>query len=425
MRFHFLRSATLASFLALACFSSAQAAEQREYQVVQDAAWDSDSATTYDDIEQVQYLSTGNLASNGLGLSLGLGNTIKCQRCQVFAYGDYIYARACASENVAYILADPNNVALNGVTIVEHDMDYTSSYRFGGGIANVCGGAIVFNYANYRSTSDFSVTDTSTATTTSLFGQYEVNAPADGGVLSGDSEAEIQSYDLGFARTWPLCACMPCCDPCCDDCCGGCDDTCCDTCCGNGCDGCGDGCGCCKPCPAWDITWSAAVRFADVGWNRGALATDSTGTDQIDSFRTTLSFKGVGARTGLMGRRYIGQSRILSIYAKGDISLLAGDMNISTITTDDPDGTDTGPLVAGSHQASGCRIIPVTEIEAGLTTQLTSNCQFSAGYFLSAWHDLGFRDEYNWTVPGLQISHYDDANILGFDGFFARAMVAF
>ena len=49
----------------------------------------------------------------------------------------------------------------------------------------------------------------------------------------------------------------------------------------------------------------------------------------------------------------------------------------------------------------------------------------SAGYFISAWHDLGMRDEYGFDVPGLQLSHYDDANILGFDGFFARVDVAF
>jgi hypothetical protein len=36
------------------------------------------------------------------------------------------------------------------------------------------------------------------------------------------------------------------------------------------------------------------------------------------------------------------------------------------------------------------------------------------------------RDEYNFSnIPGIQLSHYDDANILGFDGFFARVDVRF
>ena len=63
-------------------------------------------------------------------------------------------------------------------------------------------------------------------------------------------------------------------------------------------------------------------------------------------------------------------------------------------------------------------------------TVVTCHSTFSAGYMLSAWHDLGFRDE---PVLGRQalnpvdvlVSHYDDANILGFDGFFARVEFAY
>lgn len=68
-------------------------------------------------------------------------------------------------------------------------------------------------------------------------------------------------------------------------------------------------------------------------------------------------------------------------------------------------------------------MIPVTEIEAGLTAYLGNHVQLSSGYFLSAWHDLGFRDEYDFGQ--FQLSHYDDANILAFDGFFARAELSF
>ncbi len=65
----------------------------------------------------------------------------------------------------------------------------------------------------------------------------------------------------------------------------------------------------------------------------------------------------------------------------------------------------------------------MTEIETGISATVTCHSTFSAGYMLSAWHDLGFRDE---SVLGQQqldqtlITHYDDANILSFDGFFAR-----
>jgi len=65
----------------------------------------------------------------------------------------------------------------------------------------------------------------------------------------------------------------------------------------------------------------------------------------------------------------------------------------------------------------------VTEIEAGLSGQISCHGRISAGYLLSAWHDLGFRDEFQLdNVFPLQ---YDDGNILGFDGFFARLEYAF
>lgn len=175
-------------------------------------------------------------------------------------------------------------------------------------------------------------------------------------------------------------------------------------------------------CPAWELTWSAAARFADVDWGRNTEAFDNQGI-AIDSENTRLNFSGAGIRTGLLGRRYIGQGGWCSIYAKGDISVLVGDMDIQTNTTDDPDST--APLTLRSHSNSGRRVIPVTEVEAGLAMNLTSNIIVSSGYFIAAWHDLGMRDEYDFNIPGLQLNNYDDANILGFDGFFARAEVRF
>jgi hypothetical protein len=54
---------------------------------------------------------------------------------------------------------------------------------------------------------------------------------------------------------------------------------------------------------------------------------------------------------------------------------------------------------------------------------ITCNSTITTGYMFSAWHDLGFRDEFA-LVPALE-AHYDDANILGFDGFFARLELAY
>jgi hypothetical protein len=45
----------------------------------------------------------------------------------------------------------------------------------------------------------------------------------------------------------------------------------------------------------------------------------------------------------------------------------------------------------------------------------------TAGYLMSAWHDLGFREHDSVASEVL----FDDANILGFDGFFARLEFAY
>lgn len=339
---------------------------------------------------------------------------------QFFLSGEYIYARANFSEALAYVVLDPFQ-PLNGLQVVEYDFDYKSSYRFSGGYRfSDCGGEIVFNYARYRGEADFFVQDTSGSPNVTIFGPYEVNAPGDDGILTGAADVDVKSYDLGVSRTIPLGSPLGCCAPCCDTCC---DDTCCtDTCCDDTC--CTDCCG--GWCPAWDITWSAGVRFAEAGWSRANTSFESDFQNEVAYANTRLDFEGAGARVGLLGRRYFGRRGRVSAYAKGDFSLLVGDMSIQTITIDDPDGS--APLTAISHSNTGRRMIPVTEIEAGLAARVGNHLQFSSGYFLSAWHDLGFRDEYNFLGPGgggFQLLMYDDANILAFDGFFARAEVTY
>jgi hypothetical protein len=172
----------------------------------------------------------------------------------------------------------------------------------------------------------------------------------------------------------------------------------------------------------WDLTWSGGLRFADVSWNRTYTAVDA------DEFVTTeavsvMDFRGGGVRVGLEGRRYFFPNGCMSVYLKGDISLLLGDVELAAArTVDDP--TTPEPVDLLNTQTFETRqIIPVTEIETGLTGHITCNASVTAGYLFSAWHDLGFRDEFNF--PTLMETRYDDGNILGFDGFFARLEVAY
>lgn len=138
-----------------------------------------------------------------------------------------------------------------------------------------------------------------------------------------------------------------------------------------------------------------------------------------ESSNAALDFEGIGPRVGLAGRRYIGRRQVLSLYARSDVSLLLGDVNIVTNYGVNPAGDPALISIFNNTQ-----LFPVLDIEAGGTLQVTENITMSAGYLFSAWFDLGMRD----TVDALAANggpFWDDANILGFDGFFARTEVAF
>lgn len=310
---------------------------------------------------------------------------------------EYIYAKANFSDALAFVEQDLVN---GGETWRCFDFNYNSSYGFYGGVyLPDCGGAMMFNFRRLTSDADVAATSTSTV---DIFGPFEIDDN-----IEGHADVDLKSYDLSFAKTIPLGCPLEC------GCATGCGDSCDDTCCDRGANGCGSGCGW---CPAWDVTWSGGIRFADVSWNRGLSAFDPlNGGAFIDGYNTNMSFQGFGGRVGLLGRRYIGKRGLASLYAKGDWSLLLGDVNLETLVTN----------AAGTAFArKSCeQIIPVTEIELGGSVHLGAHATLSAGYFWSAWHDLGTSETYDFNQ--FQIHHYDDGNILGFDGLFGRVEVAF
>ena len=136
-----------------------------------------------------------------------------------------------------------------------------------------------------------------------------------------------------------------------------------------------------------------------------------------------MNFQGGGLRTGLEGRRYFFKDGWLSLYGKGNLSLLYGTVDLVTIRDVFDPSTPGAPVVSNRQTFTNRQIIPVTELEAGLTAQATCHTAFTVGYLMAAWHDLGARDQdqLNTLLP----IAYDDANILGFDGFFARVEFAY
>lgn len=315
---------------------------------------------------------------------------------QFYFTADYLHVRSSFSEAVAFVEED---LANGDDEFVPLEFDYESSYRFGGGYRSCCCGQEI-RFLFTRMTSE--------ASDTAFPGDvvpYEA-APPPGGQTNINADVDALSFDLECAKTIPL---------------GG---QCCETPCGDGCQnacGCGESC-CPKPCPAWDITWSGGIRIADVDWNRSYVAVDANDFPVTDA-QVEMEFQGAGLRVGLEGRRYFFKDGWLSVYSKGNISLLLGDVELkSTRAVDDPT-TALSPDAINTQTFETTQIIPVTEIEAGATAQVTCHTAFTAGYLLAAWHDLGFRDEHDLNT--LLPLRYDDANILGFDGFFARVEVGY
>jgi hypothetical protein len=316
-----------------------------------------------------------------------------CPPGRYYFTADYIYARANFSSAIAFLEQEDEIEQGVGIdTFHSLSFNYESSYRFGGGyrLCN-CGEEVRFLFTRLSSTAN-------SVAPFGAFNAYEVTAEPDGETRI-HAGVDVKSYDVDFAKTIQLGG--QCCG--CGDSCGG--------------YGCGDPCGC--GCPAWDITWSGGFRFADVGWSRTYDAVNAdfeTTTNAV----SVMDFRGGGLKMGLEGRRYFCGNGCFSVYLKGDLSLLFGDVDLQAVrrTFDDGEQETLNIQTFGTRQ-----IIPVTEIETGLTAHVTCNTSFTTGYMFSAWHDLGFRDEFNF--PTLMETSYDDANILGFEGFFARFELAY
>jgi hypothetical protein len=309
----------------------------------------------------------------------------------------YIYAQATFSDATAFL---EQNIVTGQEIIHQVDFGYSSSYAlYGGFYLPDCGGALLFNYTRLTSNGDYAADRI--PGTTNIFGPFEINNN-----IRGHATVGLNSYGINFAKTIPLgclCGCKDCGDSC-DDCCTGCD--------ANGCSngGCAGGW-----CPAWDITWYGGVRFATVNWDNTISATQAS-PQFPESARSTLNFNGFGGHMGLLGRRYLGKRGLFSVYGRGDFSVLFGNVDIERVTSN----------IAGvtTLTTSNDITVPVTEIELGASAHLGARATVSGGYFWAAWHDLGMSPTYSFQ-NNIEFSHFDDANILGWNGLFGRLEVAF
>jgi hypothetical protein len=310
------------------------------------------------------------------------GNCGSCGPCgapsQWFFTADYLYVRSSFSDSIGYV--DVNQGTETHRDIAQLEFDYESSFRFGGGYRmSGCGDEIRFLYTRLES-SAFLQQDGGSG----IFAPYYGNIDSDEELVV-HADAEINSYDLEFSKAIPLGG-------------GGC-----------ACGGCG---GCCGSCSPWEVAVFSGFRAAEAEWNRAFVVLEDNG-EEDGTAAQTMDFDGAGLKVGLEGRRYFFGGGWLSMYAKGALSLLYGDLDFNS-------SIDGGQQL--SRQSTNInQIIPVTDLEAGMTAQISCYSRMTAGYLMSAWHDLGFREHDSVASEVL----FDDANILGFDGFFARLEFAY
>ena len=198
-------------------------------------------------------------------------------------------------------------------------------------------------------------------------------------------EVEAHVYDLDYAKRIPICTSN--CDPC--DCDGG--------------------------CPPWAITWSAGARVGRLDLNSPTQLFDVNGALASDAL-SQVSFVGAGPKIGLEGRRYMGDCQRWSAYGKSSLSLLLGQYDVEQrlITT----GQQAS---VGRQSYNYTRIVPVIDLEVGLSRQLGKKTLLTAGYFMQVWIDASTVNNMNQPgVGGLSPANIDDANMTMFDGFMLR-----
>ena len=270
---------------------------------------------------------------------------------------------------------------------VEYPYDYQSSFRtFVGYRLCDCGGEIQFTY--WRLQGDAEIADGPAQVESGnliIFGQLG-NNPCEGEFFRARSSVDANLYDLDFSRCIPVGG-SSCCDPC--------------------------------GCPRWDLRWMAGFRIADINRHDQNLVTGTTSEDCLGVGNINADFTGAGPRVGMQGRRYFGCTGRLSAYAKSNGALLLGGYDVRRVLRNQT--VETESIVTTVQEENLTRLIPNAEIELGTSWQLGPHAYFSAGWFFQAWFDLGSSQE----IVGSTFGALDDANILAFDGLFARMEMMF
>jgi Legionella pneumophila major outer membrane protein precursor len=311
-----------------------------------------------------------------------------CKRGGFFGGAEFLLVRPTFSENQAYLQfktttdVDENQTIVN--TVVPQNFDYNGSLRaFVGYRLCDCCGEIRFTYWNFGDSSRQQTIPVPEGASTTFGGQLELNALNPGDRLLVNSSLLVNTYDIDYSKCITYGGC-DCCDP-------------------------------CNYCPPWGLKYYVGIRIADVRRGDNTQLSNVT-SDQPFSQQASIQtkFVGAGPRVGIEGRRFFGCDGCFSLFVRSNFALLLGqnDINETRFTP----GNDS-PNLTERYVDSHDRIIPVAEIELGGNWDVTCNTTLSLGYMFQAWWDLGAFEQVQGNIFQNPI---DDANIMSFDGLFAR-----
>lgn len=317
------------------------------------------------------------------------GGLTDCVPCNYFAQngwyigGEYLNARANFSDPAAIVV---RNVANGGLDfhdqVVPYEIGYQSTFRVNAGYRwGACGESLNFSYFNFTGSSVINAPQVDANVV--VAGPFALNC-LPGERLRTGLDVEAYVYDLDYAKRIPICT--------------------------SNCDPCGD-----NGCPPWAITWSAGARVGRLDLNSPTQLFGTNGALAVDAL-SEVSFVGAGPKVGLEGRRYIGEMGRWSVHGKSSLSLLLGQFDVEQRMT-----TIAAPASVGRQSYNYTRVVPVIDLEVGLSRQLGKKTLVTAGYFMQVWIDASTVNNINQPgVGGLSPANMDDANMTMFDGFMLR-----
>jgi len=297
-----------------------------------------------------------------------------------FVGAEYQYLRPHFGATPAALERTTNVDAFNNATItdrvVSFDVDYESTYRFFGGYRwGDCGESITFSYWTIDTDANYASGLVPSDLSTIFGGAFGNNADAAGEQLFASFEFDLDVYDIEYSKRVSL----------------------------------GQHGGDC--CPSWDAMWSVGARIADFSRSNSNSVANASGAITVTG-ESNFDFVGAGPRIGGELRRY-GQHKKWSFYGRGFQSLLLGDLDMDSNTT-----IVGSPTLIDAHTSAATLIIPVTEIEVGLSRQFGCRTLLSAGYGMQVWWDLGRFDPVGDS--GCNDCNGTATNNLTMDGFFVR-----